>query len=223
MTHGFADRPVGAALEHARPRRARAHRVDLRAVQRPHRPARHLRGGRAARPARHLPQRLLRAAPAPLRRGRLRLPGGRPDGRQRHRRQDHPAARPGRAARHALRPRRSSTTGCWTSAPARCAATPSGSRRPAAASACAPSGSSRSPSARSPRSATRSSPWTATCSWSLQSDLLANEPIESKTRDPRVAATLSSPLVAEEVSADGLPGRARAPHQAVRPAPGRGA
>jgi alpha,alpha-trehalose phosphorylase len=37
----------------------------------------------------------------------------------------------------------------------------------------------------------------------LQSDLLANEPIESKTRDPRVAATLSSPLVAEEVSADG--------------------
>jgi alpha,alpha-trehalose phosphorylase len=37
----------------------------------------------------------------------------------------------------------------------------------------------------------------------LQSDLLANEPIESKTRDPRVAATLSAPLVGEEVSADG--------------------
>jgi alpha,alpha-trehalose phosphorylase len=35
----------------------------------------------------------------------------------------------------------------------------------------------------------------------LQSDLLANEPIESNTRDPRVAATLNAPLVAEEVSA----------------------
>jgi len=35
----------------------------------------------------------------------------------------------------------------------------------------------------------------------LQSDLLANEPVVSKTRDPRVAATLNSPLVGEEVSA----------------------
>jgi alpha,alpha-trehalose phosphorylase len=35
----------------------------------------------------------------------------------------------------------------------------------------------------------------------VQSDLLANEPIESQTKDPRVAATLSSPLVAEEAAA----------------------
>jgi alpha,alpha-trehalose phosphorylase len=35
----------------------------------------------------------------------------------------------------------------------------------------------------------------------VQSDLLANEPIESPTKDPRVAATLSSPLVAEEAAA----------------------
>ncbi|HEV7652482.1 MAG TPA: glycosyl hydrolase family 65 protein, partial [Actinophytocola sp.] len=37
----------------------------------------------------------------------------------------------------------------------------------------------------------------------LQSDLLANEPIESKSRDPRVAATLSAPLVAEDIVAKG--------------------
>ncbi|MGH3757131.1 glycoside hydrolase family 65 protein [Actinophytocola sp.] len=35
----------------------------------------------------------------------------------------------------------------------------------------------------------------------VQSDLLANEPIESKSKDPRVAATLSSPLVAEDAVA----------------------
>ena len=35
----------------------------------------------------------------------------------------------------------------------------------------------------------------------VQSDLLANEPIESKSKDPRVAATLNAPLVAEEVAA----------------------
>jgi alpha,alpha-trehalose phosphorylase len=35
----------------------------------------------------------------------------------------------------------------------------------------------------------------------LQSDLLANEPIESKSRDPRVAATLNAPLVAEDLVA----------------------
>jgi alpha,alpha-trehalose phosphorylase len=35
----------------------------------------------------------------------------------------------------------------------------------------------------------------------IQSDLLANEPIESKTKDPRVAATLNTPLVAEDAAA----------------------
>jgi len=35
----------------------------------------------------------------------------------------------------------------------------------------------------------------------VQSDLLANEPIESNTKDPRVAATLNAPLVAEEAAA----------------------
>ncbi|MGH3876341.1 MAG: glycoside hydrolase family 65 protein [Actinophytocola sp.] len=35
----------------------------------------------------------------------------------------------------------------------------------------------------------------------VQSDLLANEPVEAHSKDPRVAATLSAPLVAEEVAA----------------------
>ena len=54
-------------------------------------------------PARDLPQRLLREPPPALRRGRLRLPGGGPDGRQRHQRQDPAAAGRRRAVRHALR------------------------------------------------------------------------------------------------------------------------
>ncbi|MBB4910148.1 glycoside hydrolase family 65 protein [Actinophytocola algeriensis] len=36
----------------------------------------------------------------------------------------------------------------------------------------------------------------------VQSDLLANEPIESASRDPRVAATLNAPLVAEDAFAE---------------------
>ena len=58
---------------------ARPDRVAVRAVQRAHRAARQPRRGRAARAARHLPQLVLRAAPAALRRGRLRLPGVGPD------------------------------------------------------------------------------------------------------------------------------------------------
>ena len=218
-TRASRSHPVGAALELARPRRARAHRVDLRAVQRAHRHARLARGGRAVRPARHLPQRLLRAARPPLRRGRLRLPGGRPDRRQRHRRQDHPAAGAGRAARHALRPRASSTTGCWTSAPARCAATPCGSRRPAAGCGSAPSGSCRSPSARSPRSATRSSRSTATCSWSSSPTCSPTSRSTSAHQGPPGRPpTLNAPLVAEDAAGRGLPRGARPPDPQVRAA-----
>jgi alpha,alpha-trehalose phosphorylase len=36
----------------------------------------------------------------------------------------------------------------------------------------------------------------------VQSDLLANEPVESYTKDPRVAATLEAPLVAEDAAAE---------------------
>ena len=55
--------------------------------------------GEPRAPQRHLPQRLLRVDPAELRRERLRLPRGRPERGQRDRRQDHPAAGRGRAAR----------------------------------------------------------------------------------------------------------------------------
>ncbi|OLF15998.1 glycoside hydrolase family 65 protein [Actinophytocola xanthii] len=38
----------------------------------------------------------------------------------------------------------------------------------------------------------------------VQSDLLANEPIESASKDPRVAATLKDPLVSEDAFAEGM-------------------
>ena len=120
---GVRGRAVGAARDRARPRRARADRVGVRALQRPHRPARQPRRGRAARPAGHLPERLLRAAPAAVRRGRLRLPGVRPDDRQRHQRQDHPPAGRRRAVRRPLRRAARATSACSTCAPACCAAT----------------------------------------------------------------------------------------------------
>ncbi|MEU6646128.1 glycosyl hydrolase family 65 protein [Saccharomonospora sp. NPDC046836] len=47
-----------------------------------------------------------------------------------------------------------------------------------------------------------------------QSDLLANEPIETDTRDPRVAAALEAPLVSEYMMADGY--RAVLVHRARR-------
>ncbi len=90
-----------AVARHGVPRR---HRDRLRAVQRPHRPARQPRRGGAARHAGHLPQLLLRAAAAAVRRGRVRLPGVGPDDHQRHQRQDHPVAGGRRAVRPALRP-----------------------------------------------------------------------------------------------------------------------
>ena len=79
--------------------------------------------GEPQRPARHLPQRLLRDAAAALRRGRLRLPRGRPDRGERDQRQDHPAAGRRRAVRHPLRRAASATSACWTCAPACCGAT----------------------------------------------------------------------------------------------------
>ena len=100
---GVQRRAVGGERGPPQARGARPGRVGVRALQRPHRPAREPGRGRAVRPARHLPQRLLRDPPAAVRGGRLRLPGGRPDRRQRHQRQAHPAAGRRRAVRHPLR------------------------------------------------------------------------------------------------------------------------
>ena len=102
-TRRHPGRAVARPGDPARPRRAGPVRVGVRAVQRAHRAARQPRRGRAARHARHLPELVLRAAAAAVRRGRLRLPRVRPDGRQRHQRQADPAAGRRRAVRRALR------------------------------------------------------------------------------------------------------------------------
>ena len=122
-----------------------------------------------------LPQLVLRAAAAAVRGRRLRLPRIGPDARQRHRRQDRPPARRRRAVRRALReaplarararlPRgRARSKGRLAVAGQR--------RRPRPLDA----GSSRSPSAPSPRSSTRWSRSTGRCassssrSWSRTS------------------------------------------------------
>ena len=77
--------------------------VAVRLVQRAHRIARQPRRGRAVRPAGHLSELLLRNPAAALRRGRIRLSGGRPDRRRRHQRQDHSPVGRGRAVRRPLR------------------------------------------------------------------------------------------------------------------------
>ena len=77
------------------------------------------RRGRTARAAWHLPQLVLRAPTAALRRGRIRLPRGGPDPHRRHERQDHPAAGRRRALRRPIRRSRSTTSGCSTSGRAR--------------------------------------------------------------------------------------------------------
>ena len=67
---GVPGRAVGGPGDRARPRPAGAVRVGVRAVERAHRAARQPRRGRAARHPGHVPQLVLRAAPAALRRGR---------------------------------------------------------------------------------------------------------------------------------------------------------
>ena len=163
------------------------------------------------RPPRHLPQLGLRAAPAALRRGRLRLSRVGPDGHQRHQRQAPPAARRRRAVRRALRRRcrapradarpagraASTATVHWTS--------PAGQ----ADRACGRPGWCRSPSGRSPPSATRSRPSTTRPRIVVQSELVANEPhAAARADDPRVAAALESPL--RRRGALGAPGDRRA-------------
>ena len=174
-------RALVGARDAARSRDARADGVGVRARQRAHRAAREPGRRRAVRPARHLSELVLRAAPAALRGERLRLPRVGPDDRQRHQRQDHPPARRRRALRHPLR-----------AAPvARARARPP-RRRPSpprrvevAGRRCrsrrARRGSSRSSNARRQRSSTRSSrstnrfAWSSSRSWSRTSRVPAAE------------------------------------------------
>ncbi len=80
------------------------------------------RASRAGLPGTYLGG-LLREPPAAVRRGGLRVSGGRPDGRQRHRRQDHPAARRRRAVRHPLRDAARARAGARPARRHACAAT----------------------------------------------------------------------------------------------------
>ena len=195
----FAVEPWAVTEDGAAARRAGPVRVGLRALQRPHRAARQPRGGRAVRAPRDVPERVLRDAPAAVRRGRLRLPGGRPDRRQRHQRQDHPAAGRRRAVRHPLRR----------------AARPPALARPARRARSTRTVHWRSPSGREievrterlvsfvQRSVAAIRYEVRPCDGRplrvvAQSELVANEPSTTKSDDPRAAAAMRAPLVAEE-------------------------
>ena len=129
---------------------------------------------------------VLRDAPAALRRGRLRLPRGRPDGRQRHQRQAHPAAGRRRAVRRALRRAASPRARARPARRACCAARSSGARRPGSAVRVRSHAAGlASPSARSPRSATRSSRSTADARIVVQSELVANEHVPARSAATR--------------------------------------
>ena len=117
-----------------------------------------------------------------------------PDGRQRHQRQDHPAARRGRAVRRPLRRAAQPRARARPARRACCAAARSGCRRRAARCASPRPGWCRSRSARSRRSSTRSSRSTSRMPVVVQSELVANEPLPEIEGDPRAAAALASPL-----------------------------
>ena len=162
----FETDPWSLRENRAGPGPAGPDRVGLRAGQRAHRGARQPGRGRAARPARHLPERVLRGPAAALRRGRLRLPRSRADRGQRDQRQAHPAAGRRRAVRPALRRGCCTTSGRWTSAPGCCAARWSGARPATAGSGCAAPGWCPWSSGPSWPSSTRSRCWTRRPGWS---------------------------------------------------------
>ncbi len=217
----FAVDRLGRAREHAGPRLPGPDGVGVRALQRPHRPARQPRRGRAPGAARHLPERLLRAAAAALRRDRLRPARGGPDRRQRDQRQGDPAAGRRRALRHPLR--RAAKPRAHARLPRRHAA-PRGRVVLAGRSVRSRSArraSSRSPSARSRRSPTRSSR-------SARRRASSSSPSWSPTsRSPRCTRTRARRLRSRSRSSRSGPApaatrrRARAPHPQERPADGR--
>ena len=200
---------------------ARPDRVGLRAGQRPPRAARQPRRGRAVRPARHLPERVLRAAPAPVRRGGLRLPRGRPDDRQRHQRQAHPAARRRRAVRRPLRRAAQPRAGARPARGRAATARRVESRRPDGRCGSRRCGWSRSCSAPSRRSSTRSRRSRAGARWSCSRSWWPTSRCPTSSGDPRAAAALGRAAVSAELHvAHGGARRARALDQAERAADG---
>ena len=200
-------------------------RVGVRAVQRPHRPARQPRRGRAVRAPGHLPQRLLRAAPAALRRGR------RTATRSRARRvvnvtngkiirllvDDEPLRRP-------LRRAATPTSACSTCAPASLHRTVgvgvSGrARRCGSRSMRLVSFTQRAVAAIS----YEVEPLDGRCRVVVQSELVANEPTPERRRRPARAAALDGAAASRGITtADDT--RARScvtPTRRERPAGGR--
>ena len=141
-------------------------------------------------------------APAALRRGRLRLPRGRPDRRQRHQRQADPPARRRRAVRRALRRAARPTSACSTCAPACCAgrcewtspAGTSGARPQHAARVVRPARGRRDPVTRSSRSARAQRPWSSSPSWSPTSRCRRRRRRPARGRRARVAAAVAEQL-----------------------------
>ena len=207
-------RAVGAARDRARPRRARpdASRCSRSPTATSACAATSTRASRTACPGTYL-NGFYEIAPAAVRRGRLRLPRGRPDGRQRHQRQAHPAARRRRAVRRPLRRAARATSACSTCAPGvlrrACRLALAGRRRvrvtvdaPRLVRPARDRGDPlRGRAARRRRSASSSSP-----SWSPTSTAARR-----RADDPRAAAALSAPLVRRgALRARRAAGRARA-------------
>ena len=208
-----------------RPRPAGADRVDLRALQRAHRPARQPRRGRAARPPRHLPQR------RSSRSGRCRTP--RPATATRRHGQSLINVTNGKLIRLLVDDEpfdvrygdaRRATSACSTCAP--------GVLRREVELALA--GRARRCESARPgwcRSSQRAvaaiayevEPVDGTARIVVQSELVANEPLPAATDDPRAAAALERRWSSEHAQRDDLRVDARSPHHAQRPADGRGA
>ena len=55
----------------------------------------------------------------------------------------------------------------------------------------------------------------------VQSELVANEPVPAESSDPRAAAALAAPLIAEDHAHNAPPRQPRPPHAHERPADGR--
>ena len=194
----FAVEPWVVRERELRDDAAAAERVDLRALQRAHRPARQPRRGRAGRRARaRSSTRSSRSAPAALRGGRLRLSRGGPDAHQRHQRQADPAARRRRAVRRPLRAR-------WSRHERVLDLRDGVLRREV--EWVSPAGQGvRVRSTRLVSFVQRSvaairyevEPLEAGARIVVQSELVANEPVPGESDDPRAAAALRAPLVSE--------------------------
>ena len=160
--------------------------------------------------------------PLPYAEAGLRLPRVRPDDRQRHQRQADPAAGRRRAVRRALRraarPRAGPRPAGRHAAPGGA----TGARRPAGRSRSAAPGWSRSPSGRSPPSATRWRPVDGPLRLIVQSELVANEALPAQsTRPPGGGGAGVAAAGRGGARPPTTGGAADPPHQGQRAAGGR--